>query len=121
MILILERDQFLKLFKFGEIKIPVSRFIDGFDVDNGRTEISVDLLDSKMPLFEQDHEVLILEIPKEHIFVSTDVSVKLSSVRKIYPLTEEANRYLIGRMHPKIVIQKPVFEQLVQEIKIKRD
>lgn len=121
MILILERDQFLKLFKFGEIKIPVSRFIDGFDVDNGRSEISVDLLDSKMPLFEQDHEVLILEIPKEALLVSTDVSVKLSNVRKIYPLTEEANRYLIGRMHPQIVIQKPVFEQLVQEIKIKRD
>ena len=121
MILLLERDQFLKLFKFGEIKIPVSRFIDGFDAENGKSEISVDLLDSKMPLFEQDHEVLILEIPKESLTIVTDISIKLSNVRKIYPLTEEANRYLIGRMHPKIVIQKPIFEQLVQEIKIIRD
>lgn len=121
MLLILERDQFLKLFKFGEIKISINRFIDSYDVENGKSKIPLEILDNKMPLFEQDHEILILEIPKEKLVIGTDITVKVSSVNKIYPLTEEAERYLVGRMHPLIVIQRPVFENLVHAIKIKRD
>lgn len=121
MLLLLERDQFIKLFKFGEIKISVNRFIDGYDVENGKSTVPIELLDAKMPLFEQDHEVLILEIPKENVTIGTDVSVKIRHIRKIFPLSEEASKYLIGRMHPLIVIQKPVFESQVNEVKKNRD
>jgi hypothetical protein len=121
MLLILERDQFIKLFKFGEIKISVNRFIDGYEIENGKPNIPISLLDSKMPLFEQDHEILILEIPKETLIIGIDISVRVSHIKKIYPLTEEANKYLIGRMHPSIVIQKPIFEKLIIELKINRD
>lgn len=121
MLLLLERDQFIKLFKFGEIKISVNRFIDGYDVIDEKSTIPVELLDAKMPLFEQDHEVLILEIPKENVTIGTDISVKIRHIRKIYPLSEEASKYLIGKMHPLIVIQKPVFENQVNEVKKNRD
>ena len=121
MLLLLERDQFIKLFKFGEIKISVNRFIDGYDVEAGKTTIPIKLLDAKMPLFEQDHEVLILEIPKENVTIGTEISVKIRHIRKIFPLSEEASKYLIGRMHPSIVIQKPVFESQVNEVKKNRD
>jgi hypothetical protein len=121
MLLILEREQFLKLFKFGEIKISINRFIDGFDIDGGKSNIPIELIEAQMPLFEQDHELLILEIAKDVITLKPDISIKISHVRRIYPLTEEASKYLVGRMHPSIVIQKPIFEKLVNEIKINRD
>ena len=121
MLLIIERDQFLKLFKFGEIKIPLSRFIDGFDVENNKSAITAETLESRMPLFEQDHELLILEISKEILTIAPEISLKLSQVSKIYPLTDEADRYLFGKLNQKIVLQKPVFENQVQEVKIRRD
>ena len=121
MLLILERENFIKLFKFGEIKISINRFIDGYDVENGKSNLPIELLDAKMPLFEQDHEVLILEIPKEYVTIATEISVKIKHIRKIFPLSEEANKYLIGRMHPRIVIQQPVFELQVNEVKKNRE
>jgi hypothetical protein len=121
MLLFIEREQFLKLFKFGEIKIPATRFVDGYDPASGKSDIPIEILDSRLPLFEQDHEVLILEIPKDVIILGVEISVKISHVRKIYPLTEEADRFLTGRMNPSIIFQLPIFEKLVNELKIHRD
>lgn len=121
MLLFIEREQFLKLFKFGEIKIPATRFVDGYDPANGKSDIPVEILDSRLPLFEQDHEVLILEIPKDVIILGVEISVKISHVRKIFPLSEEADRFLTGRMNPSIIFQLPIFEKLINEVKILRD
>lgn len=121
MLLFFERDQFLKLYKFGEIKVPLTRFVDGYDPVNGKSDIPLEVLDSRLPLFEQDHEILILEIPKDVLTLGIELSLKISHVRKIYPLTEEADRFLTGRMNPSIIFQFPIFEKLVKELKILRD
>lgn len=121
MLLFIERELFLKLFKFGEIKISVSRILDGYDPVNENSDIPLEILDSRVPLFEQDHEILILEVPKESMIIGFEVSLKISSIRKIYPLTEEAEKYLIGRMNPSIIFQPPVFGEQVNKLKNHRD
>ncbi len=121
MLIILERDRFIKLFKFGELKVNISSFIDGYDTNDQYKKIPVELLEDKIPLFEQDHEVLILEVLKETLIIDFELTLRISQVRKIFPLTAEAKRFLTGKMNPLIVLHEPLFHEQVKQIKTNRD
>lgn len=121
MLIILERDRFIKLFKFGELKVNINRFIDGYDTIDKYRKIPVELLDDKIPFFEQDHEVLVLEIHKEELSITPEILLRISQVRKVFPLTAEAKRFLIGKMNPLIVLHDPLFDEQAKKLKINRD
>lgn len=120
MLLFLERDQFIKLLRFGELSLPVNRFLD-VSFSNAKANLTVEIIDSKVPLFEQDHEVLILDIPKEKLQINNEIKLKISFIRSIFPLTSEAQRYLIGRLNPNIKLQAPYFENVILQLKKVRD
>ena len=121
MFIILERDKFTKLFKFGEIKVGANRLIDGFQADTIAEKIDKKALDAKLPIFEQDHEIIILEVFKEKIKIEMEISVKMSFVKRIFPLTKDGQSFLRGKINPNIIIQDPLLEKLVNEIKVERD
>ena len=120
MLLFIDRDKFIKLFRFGEVYIPVSQFID-ITFSEGVSSLAAEYLNSKVPAFEQDHEILVLDIPKENLQIGTDIRLKISSVARVFPLTTEAERYLNGRLNPNIKLQKPVFENIINQLKFSRD
>jgi len=120
MLLFLERDKFIKLFKFGELTLPISRFLDSKYIA-GEISISFEALDAKVPSFEQDHEILILEVSKESLQIGPEIRLKISFVKRVFPLTADAESYLFGRLNQNIKLQKPVFESDILDLKVKRD
>jgi hypothetical protein len=125
MLLALERDQFIKLYKFGELIINIDRFLDGVGKESQWFDIPSETLDGIIPIYEQSHEILIINVSKERIvgsgIIGPKLTIKISDLLKIYPLTAEAKRFLNGRFHPKIQIGEPVFERQVFEIQKKRE
>lgn len=121
MLIIIERDRFIKLFKLGELKVSINRFIDGYGTIDQYRKISIDLIDAKTPFFEQDHELLILEILKEALTIDYETTIKISQVRRIFPLSDVAKQYLIGKINPHIILHEPILDEQIKELKIKRD
>ncbi len=127
MYIVLERDSFIKLYKFGELNVALERLIKSSELSSSEKPavIAMNVLNSKVPYFEQDHEILILKISIERILLkeelSTTILVKLSDVQKVFPISEEAARFLVGRFDPQIKIQRPIFEELFLELKKDRD
>lgn len=121
----IEREQFIKLYKFGEFKIQLSQIIDGYQSVNGVPKLYEDELEKVLPNFEQDHEILIIDISKARFatsgIISNDLTIRISDIQKIYPLTEEASRYLVGRFNQLIKVEPPVFAPIIEKIKENRD
>jgi hypothetical protein len=125
MIVAIERSKFIYLYKYNEITIDANQVIDLseeiiikiFKENNHKMIVDFNRI---LPIFEQDHEVILLEIDKNHISIEGKLNICFKAVLSIYPLTNIGNQLLQGKINDNFIINKPIFEDIIEEVKVLR-
>lgn len=125
MIVAIERSKFIYLYKYNEISIDANQVIDLTEEKiikllQENNHNLIENFDRILPIFEQDHEVILLEIDKNYISIEGRLKISFKSVLSIYPLTSIGNQLLQGKINDNFIINKPVFEDIIEEVKIIR-
>jgi hypothetical protein len=125
MILAIERTKFTYLYKYNQIRVDVNQLIDkSTDTIKGMLPNDlnrlIELFDKAMPLFEQDHEIILLEIDKSKMNIQNGILISFESIQCIYPLTDIGLKLLDGKISEDFILEPPVFEIVIEAIKIKR-
>jgi hypothetical protein len=76
--------------------------------------------DRILPIFELDHEVLILEIQKSELEINGRIHLPFNAILKVYPLTGKAKNLLTGKLNQSIEIGEAIFEEIIEEVKLNR-
>ncbi len=125
MIVAIERNKFTYLYKYNQIRIDINQFIDQsvkslkLMLQSDLKEV-VKLFNTAIPLFEQDHEIVILEVDKSKIKFHDGVLLSFDSILCIYPLTKMGSQLLSGKISDDFKVEYPVFENGIEELKIIR-
>jgi hypothetical protein len=125
MILAIERTKFTYLYKYSQIRVDVNQLIDkSTDALKGMLSNDlirlIELFDKAMPLFEQDHEIILLEIEKSKMNIQNGILISFDSIQCIYPLTDIGLKLLDGKISEDFILEQPVFEIVIEAIKINR-
>lgn len=122
MLLALERHTFNYLYKYNQIKVDPQRLLH-IAIPETTESLAhsfndlVDKLDEILPIFEQDHEILLLELANN---VHEHEMIVFNNIKSIYPLTDLGSRLLEGKLNADFVINKPIFENAIEKVKEKR-
>lgn len=125
MIVAIERNKFTYLYKYNQLRVDINQFIDQ-SVENLKLMLQSDLkeivklFNKAIPLFEQDHEILILELDKSKIQFNDGILISFDSILCIYPLTKMGSQLLSGKISDDFKVEYPVFENGIEELKIIR-
>lgn len=122
---VIPRHQFNSFYKFGYTKIPkeyIRQIPESIDIVNKKKEIWYDrLIDifELLPPFEFDEEYLVLEFYLEEPFSVTETIIKItiSAISKLFTLSEKAKTVLSDRLDQRIIIQPPIFDEILPEIR----
>jgi hypothetical protein len=125
MIVALERNKFTYLYKYNTIRVDINQIIDWpskkiLSLINIDTNKIISLLEKAIPLFEQDHEIILLEVSKENIIIDGGILLTFNSITSIYPLTEVGRKLLDGKISDDFIINEPLFEKFIDNLKINR-
>jgi hypothetical protein len=85
-----------------------------------KSSFIVSEFDRILPIFELDHEVLLLEIQKSELEFNGEINMPFGSILKVYPLTDKAKILLSGKLNQSIEISAPIFEGVIEQVKLKR-
>ena len=125
MILAIERSRFIYLYKYNEISVDANQIIDlsinsikKLCIDDKNK--TIEYFNKILPIFEQDHEVILLEIDKNQTTVESKIKIYFNAVLSIYPLTNIGNQLLQGKINDNFLINEPLFEGIIQEVKLNR-
>ncbi len=80
----------------------------------------VQLFNKAIPLFEQDHEIILLEVDKSKIRLHDGILLSFDSILCIYPLTIIGRQLLDGKISDDFIVEHPVFEKAIESLKIFR-
>lgn len=125
MIIAIERNKFTYLYKYNQVSIDFNQVID-LSIEQlkislkSKFDFVVNELNRILPIFEQDHEVLLLEIDKSKISIEGKFVVHFNAVISIYPLSNIGSQLLSGKINENFIVNQPIFEIAVEEVKIKR-
>lgn len=121
MLVAIERSKFLNLYKYDTLTVGLNSVLD---IDSGELEKSLlnhDLLERLiekfeeiLPIFEEDHEVVFIEVDKSKVKLSKGLEISFGSVLKVIPLTKEGERLLFGRLNSNIKVESPKFEEIIR-------
>ena len=80
MIVAIERTKFTYLYKYNQIRVDINQLIDeSTDVLKGMLTNDlnrlIQLFNVAIPLFEQDHEIILLEIDKSKMNLQNGISI----------------------------------------------
>jgi hypothetical protein len=125
MIVAIERTKFTYLYKYNQIRVDINQLIDSStDVLMGMitTDLNrlIQLFNIAVPLFEQDHEIILLEIEKSKMTIQNGILISFDSILCIYPLTDIGLKLLDGKINEDFIIEQPVYEKVIEAIKIIR-
>lgn len=125
MILAIERTKFTYLYKYNQIRVDINQLIDksintllGM-LMNDRNGLIL-LLNSAIPLYEQDHEIILLEIDKSKINFNNGVLISFDSINRIYPITATGLQLLDGKINDDFKLEAPIFELAIMDVRLKR-
>jgi hypothetical protein len=114
-----EREKFIYLFKFNEAQISTNCVID-LDY-NSLTNLPIrsisKRIESALPFFESEDEVILLEYLKEEINLMDGFRITFNGVLGIIPISEFAFNSLKSRLNPDFNIYRPLKEELTKDIK----
>ncbi|ENA1802856.1 hypothetical protein ABF179_002269 [Flavobacterium psychrophilum] len=125
MIVAIERSKFIYLYKYNEISIDANQVIDLsvekiIDSCKENNHKLIEDFNRILPIFEQDHEVILLEIDKKDISIQGKLNIYFKAVLSIYPLTNIGSQLLQGKINDNFIIKEPIFEEIIEEVKIIR-
>lgn len=124
MIIAIERSRFNTMYKYDQIPIGLNSVLD-IDLKELELRLStpkhLDSLvrdfDKILPVFELDHEVLLIEVDKNKINLTGELIIFFNSVINIFPLSVEGERLLFGKLNDNIKVNKPVFAKAIERVK----
>lgn len=125
MIVAIERNKFIYLYKYNELSIDANQVID-IPIEKITTNLKennpklITDFNRILPVFEQDHEVILLEINKNEILVERKLIIFFRAILSIYPLTKIGGLLLQGKLNENFIIKEPIFENVIEEVKIIR-
>jgi len=125
MIVAIERNKFTYLYKYNQIRVDINQIIDQ-PLENLKGMLQSDfnellkLFNKAIPLFEQDHEIILLEVEKSKIEFHDGILISFDSILCIYPLTIMGSKLLEGKISYDFIVELPVFEKCVESLKIIR-
>ncbi len=125
MIVAIERTKFTYLYKYNQIRVDINQLIDKSTsvlkalLNNDLNKL-IKLLNTAIPLFEQDHEIILLEIDKSKINLRNGILISFDSIHCIYPLTKTGRQLLDGKINDDFILEPPVFENAIEALRIKR-
>lgn len=125
MIVAIERTKFTYLYKYNQIRVDINQLIDN-STDDLKGMLTDDLnrliqlFNIAIPLFEQDHEIILLEIEKSKIKIQNGILISFDSIHCIYPLTKTGLQLISGKINDDFIIEPPVFENAIEALRIKR-
>lgn len=125
MILAIDRNSFNYILKYNFLTISLNHIIDlsDEDIDENTKEISdfiISEFDRVLPIFELDHEVLLLKVQKAKLEMNGRINLSFNSILKVYPLTEKAKNLLVGKLNQSLLISEPRFESIIEKVKLLR-
>ena len=125
MIIAIERNAFNYVLKYNSISIPISQIIDlnQDSIDSlisEPTEFIIQEFDRILPVFEQDQEILLVEVEKSELTINGRINLPFKAITKIYPLTTKAKNVLSGKLNQNIQVDAPKFEKIIDQIKLLR-
>jgi len=127
MIVAIERSHFNILYKYDQLTVGLKSVID-LEINElekrvsnqSRFESVVRDLDNILPIFELDHEVLLIELDKSKVSFTREMIIPFNSILMIYPLTTEGSHLLEGKLNDNIKIGEPLFEKAIIRVKGER-
>ncbi len=125
MIVAIERTKFTYLYKYNQIRVDINQLIDKSanelkDMLSNDLNSLIQLFNSAMPLFEQDHEIILLEIDKSKIKLQNGILISFDSIQCIYPLTRTGLQLLDGKINDDFILEPPFFEDAIEALRLKR-
>lgn len=125
MIVAIERTKFTYLYKYNQIRVDISQLIDKptndlIEMLQNDFDGLVQLFNLALPLFEQDHEIILLEIDKNKISLQNGILISFDSINCIYPITKTGKQLLEGKINDDFIVEPPVFEKGVEALRITR-
>jgi hypothetical protein len=124
MIVAIERSKFNILYKYDQLSCSLNSVIYAeFNelksrlADKHYFDSLVQDLERVIPVFEQDHEVLLLELDETKVTKGEELLITFNSIVAIYPLTLEGSKLLFGKLNDNIRVGKPVFEKVIHKVK----
>jgi hypothetical protein len=125
MLVAIERTKFTYLYKYNQVRVDINQLIDK-SIDNLKAMLSSELsslvllFNKALPIFEQEHEIILLEIDKSKVFFQDGVLISFQSIQCIYPLTKTALQLLDGKINDDFIIAPPVFENAIEALRLRR-
>lgn len=125
MLIAIDRSSFNYIFKYNSLTISKSQILDLSkeileSETNKNSSFIVSEFDRILPIFELDHEVLLLEVQKSKLEFDGEINLPFGSILKVYPLTERAKNLLSGKLNQSIEISAPIFEGVIEQVKLIR-
>jgi hypothetical protein len=125
MLIAIERSSFNYIFKYNNMSISLSQILDLSDeILEAEIQIESNFIVSEfdriLPVFELDHELLLLKIQKAELGINGKINVPFNSILKVFPLTCIARNLLLGKLNPSIEISDARFEKIVEKVKLIR-
>lgn len=106
---IIDREEFIALYKFGEIPLTISRVISPRKKGEAKTMLLSKL--KEFPIFEYEEDFLIIQLVKPFL----DSHVEIGSVRELIPLSERAKISYERKFDPRLIFSPPHFESILEE------
>jgi len=125
MLVAIERTKFTYIYKYNQVRVDVNQLIDK-QIDELKAMLSSELatlarlFNKALPIFEQDHEIILLEIDKSKLIFQDGVLISFDSILCIYPLTKTGLQLLEGKINDDFIIAPPIFENAIEAIRLKR-
>lgn len=125
MIVAIERTKFTYLYKYNQIRVDVNQLIDKSindlkDMLSNDLSSLIQLFNKALPLFEQDHEIILLEIDKSKINLQDGILISFDSIHCIFPLTKTGLQLLDGKINDDFILEPPVFENAIEALRYSR-
>ena len=126
MLIAIERTQFNYLYKQDSIPADISKIYWHdkkvlLSAQTNALEKAIVELDSILPPFQEDHEVILLEYDSNIWEFNEYKQLEFSGVLSIIPLTKTGKLLLAGKLNPKMNISEPIFQAAVEGAKNKRN
>lgn len=123
MIIAIDRNSFNYILKYNSINISNTQLYD-IEVDlinlSNPEDLIINEFDRIVPVFEQDHEILILNIDKNKLQFNSIITLFFDSIKSIHPLTTKAKNLISGKLNHNLEIKEPIFENIIKKLKLFR-
>ena len=85
-----------------------------------QTKAFNDKIRNLLPEYDDDFEIVIIEIPEERISnpikIKSEFNIDFKYISKIFPISSRGKSLLHGKIDDRIILQEPIFHEIFKEL-----